>query len=405
MSTTYTGPPNSIIEIVGELKEHLSSIGYSVSAIARMNSVWKKLITYCEEREIFEFTADVGRRFVWEQYGAVLGDKDASHNVNRAVHMLVDFVQFGMVYKQSSLKLKGFSPEFRDLFEGFLQTFRDEDRAEASIMTWRSRIFRFEYFLIQSGVENFSQIQLSHVNAYLESLIGFSAGYISATIRTLGKLFDYAAENGYHDRNFADSLPHIRKRKSYRIPTTFTPDEVDRILATVDRANPIGKRNYAILILVAKLGLRIGDVRALRLDNIDWQNKQIRIVQHKTGKPLELPLLEDIGWAIIDYLRHGRPETSCERVFVRHTAPFNELSNGLNQLVHKVVTAAGIHIDPEKPIGMHSFRHSIASSMLQNGADLTEIAQILGHASPESTQTYVSLDMERLRQCALEVLL
>ena len=405
MRANYIESHGSIRQIVSDLKTHLFSIGYSQSTVARMDSIWKRLIAYCEEQNILDFSAEVGRKFVWEQFGAVLGDKNCSHNLNRAVHVLLDFMQFGMVFKQSSLTLMGFSPGFKRLFEGFLQTFRDEDRAEASITTWRSRLFRFEYFLLRSGVEDFSQVQIKHVNAYVESLMGFSTGYISATLCTLGKLFDYAATNGYHSRSFADSLPHIRRHRSYGIPTTFTPEEVERILATVDRANPLGKRNYAILLLVAKLGLRIGDVRNLRLDSIDWQNKIIRIVQHKTGRPLELPLLEDIGWAIIDYLQNGRPETSCDCVFVRHAAPFDALSHSMNQLVHRAVAAAGIHTDPEKHVGMHSFRHSIASSMLQNGMELTEIAQILGHTSPESTQRYISLDIERLRECALEVIL
>lgn len=406
MTTGYTGPPNEWIRSsIDELKQHLAKLNYSEDTISRLGATWKELIAYCEEHNPSELTVDLEREFVWERYGCILGDKDASQNVNRAIHMLDDYLQYGMVFKQSSITLKGFSPAYRNLFEGFLNNLGQNQVSEGSIRTWRSRLFRFEYFLLQSGIEHFYELELHHVNTYIESLVGFSAGTVGATVRILGKLFDYALAEGYHDTSYASALPCIRRTKKHRLPTVFSPDEVERILAEVDRSNPLGKRNYAMLLLVAKLGLRISDVRQLRFENIDWKNKRISILQQKTGQPLELPLLEDVGWAIIDYLQHGRPETDCPCIFVRHLAPFDAMGDSMQRLVSKLVSKAGIHVSADKPIGMHSFRHSIATSMLKSGAELTDIAQTLGHTTPESTQVYVSLDMEALRQCALEVLL
>lgn len=406
MTTGYTGPPNEWIRSsIDELKQHLAKLNYSEDTISRLGATWKELIAYCEEHNPSELTVDLEREFVWERYGCILGDKDASQNVNRAIHMLDDYLQYGMVFKQSSITLKGFSPAYRNLFEGFLNNLGQNQVSEGSIRTWRSRLFRFEYFLLQSGIEHFYELELHHVNTYIESLAGFSAGTVGATVRILGKLFDYALAEGYHDTSYASALPCIRRTKKHRLPTVFSPDEVERILAEVDRSNPLGKRNYAMLLLVAKLGLRISDVRQLRFENIDWKNKRISILQQKTGQPLELPLLEDVGWAIIDYLQHGRPETDCPCIFVRHLAPFDAMGDSMQRLVSKLVSKAGIHVSADKPIGMHSFRHSIATSMLKSGAELTDIAQTFGHTTPESTQVYVSLDMEALRQCALEVLL
>lgn len=406
MTIEYTGPPNKCMgEVITKLKLHLAELGYSERTISRLDAVWKELIVYCQDQVPFEASTDLGRRFVWDRYGFVLGEKDASHNVNRAVHMLEDYLQYGMIFKQSTATLKGFSPAYRDLFEGFLNHLRQDQVAEGSIRTWRGRLFRFEYFLLRSGVFHFNQLELHHVNTYIETLAGYSAGTVGATIRILGKLFDYALAEGYHHISYANTLPCIRRTKKYRLPTVFSPDEVERILAGVDRSNPLGKRNYAILLLVAKLGLRISDTRQLQFEQIDWRNKRISIVQQKTGRSLELPLLEDVGWAVIDYLQHGRPETNCPYIFVRHLAPFDALGDAMQKLVSKLVSKAGIHVPADKPIGMHSFRHSIATAMLKNGAELTEIAQTLGHATPESTQVYISLDVETLRQCALEVLL
>ena len=406
MTMEYPGPPNEWLEkVIADLKLHLAELSYSESTILRLDATWKELVTYCNVQRPTEFTVDLEREFVWERYGADLGDRDISHNVSRAIHMLDDYLQYGMVFKQSSITLKGFSPVYKDLFEGFLNHLRQNQVSENSIRTWRSRLFRFEYFLLQSGIERFNQLKLHHVNAYIESLAGFSPGVVGATVNTLRRLFDYALAEGYHYTTYSSSLPCIRRTKKYRLPTVFSPDEANRILLQVDQSNPLGKRDYAILLLVTKLGLRISDVRQLRFENIDWNNKRISILQQKTGLPLELPLLEDAGWAIIDYLQHGRPETDCPYIFVRHNAPFTVMGGSMQRLVSKLVSKAGIHVAADKPIGMHSFRHSIATSMLKNGAELTDIAQTLGHATPESTQVYISLDVESLRQCALEVLL
>lgn len=394
-----------IRELISEAKSHLTQIGYRPRTIERLDAVWRKLEDYCDLQGTSSLTAESGREFVWERYGSVLGEKDTSHNVNRAVHLLLDFQKFGMVFKQSSMTIKGFSEPYRELLEGFLKHLHQEGVADGSIRTWRSRLFRFEYFLENNGIAHFSQIELHHVNAYIESLAGFSSGTIGGTLKILGRLFDYALANGYHHKSFSNALPTVRRIKKYRLPTVFAADEVERILKSVDRNNPIGRRNYAILILVAKLGLRISDARLLRFDSIDWQNKRLSISQKKTGIPLDLPLLDDVGWAMIDYLKYGRPETDSEYIFVRHTAPYGPLTDTLRKTVVNAIQKAGIKTPADKSIGMHTFRHSIASSMLANGAKLTEIAQTLGHSTPESTQTYISVDAALLRQCSLEVTL
>lgn len=393
----------SIPDLIAGVKSSMEELGYSTSTMMRLEHVWTRFRLYCEANGIDAFTAEHARSFVSDRYGAVLGDKDASHNVNRAMHLLLDYQSFGMIFKQSHATLKGFSPGYADLFDGFLEYLGNQGTAEKSIATWRSRLFRLEHFLIGHGLDRFGQIELHHVNSYVESLACYSSGTVCATLNILGRLFNYAHENGYHEHTFSDSLPKVRRSKRRRLPTTFSPEEVEAILATVDRENPVGKRNYAMLMLAARLGLRIGDVCRLTFDSLDWDAKRISIIQHKTGNPLELPLLDDVGWAVIDYLKYGRPETSCSHIFVRHTAPFEGLQPSCYRFVVKAIQDAGIHVPADKPRGMHSFRHSLATNLLSQGTKISEISQILGHARPETTEVYVATDIGQLRQCALEV--
>ena len=312
MAIGYTGPPNKCLgEVITELKLHLAELGYSERTIARLDAVWQELIVYCQDQASFETDTDLGRRFVWDRYGSVLGDKDASHNVNRAVHMLEDYLQYGMIFKQSTATLKGFSPAYKDLFEDFLNHLRQDQAAEGSIRTWRGRLFRFEYFLLRSGVGRFDQLELHHVNTYIETLAGYSAGTVGATIRILGKLFDYALAEGYHHISYANTLPCIRRTNKYRLPTVFSADEVERILAGVDRSNPLGKRNYAILLLVARLGLRISDARQLRFEQIDWKINEYPSSSRKPDSCWSSHCLKMLG---------GRLLITCSMVVRKRTA-------------------------------------------------------------------------------------
>ena len=169
MKETKNTTTMDINQLITATKAQLSRLGYKPCSIGRMEAVWKHLAVYCEEHNAGFLSAESAHSFVRDWYGVVLGDMDASHNVNRAVHMLLDFQQFGMIFKQSHMTLKSFSDSYSPLFEGFLNSLCKDGFSEGSIRTWRSRLFRFEYFLSCSGISQFKQIELHHLNTYIES--------------------------------------------------------------------------------------------------------------------------------------------------------------------------------------------------------------------------------------------
>lgn len=179
---------------------------------------------------------------------------------------------------------------------------------------------------------------------------------------------------------------------------------MNALLEAVDRANPLGRRDYAILTMAATLGLRISDIIGLTFDEIDWTKKTLSIIQRKTGKLVELPLPENVGWAIIDYLRSGRPQSSCNHVFIKHCAPYDALSYSMAKTFQKYMRRAGIQRPAGKPIGMHTLRHSLASAMLEKEIPLPIITGTLGHRNPHTTETYLRIAISQLRKCALEVI-
>lgn len=199
--------------------------------------------------------------------------------------------------------------------------------------------------------------------------------------------------------------PSVRVPAGAKIPSAYSAEEVQAVLDAIDRENPQGKRDYVILLLAARLGMRVGDIRELHFENIYWNTSEIRFMQSKTGNEVSLPLSDEIGWALIDYMKNGRPITNSKVIFVRHIAPYDAFGkdNNLNSIVSKYFNSAGIHVPPGKRHGIHVFRHSLASGMLATGTPLPVVSEVLGHSETNTTARYLKIATEQLRDCALEV--
>jgi integrase len=174
---------------------------------------------------------------------------------------------------------------------------------------------------------------------------------------------------------------------------------VERILECCDRTRSVGRRNHAILLLLARLGIRAGEVVGLSLDDIDWNTGQITI-RGKGGKSAQLPLTADVGTALAAYLRHDRPPSANRKVFLRHRAPFVGFANPstISTLVMRALKHAGVE---SAHTGAHVFRHSLATSLLRQGGSLDEIGELLRHQSPNTTAIYAKVDVTALHALAL----
>jgi integrase len=199
------------------------------------------------------------------------------------------------------------------------------------------------------------------------------------------------------------SILKLRKVHQPKIPSVYSKEEVEALIGAVDRGNPQGKRDYAMILLAARYGLRISDIIGMRYCNLDWEHNQIILFQQKTGRKIILPLSEEVGNAIIDYLKYGRPKVELPYIFIAAHAPYKELtSNGMGTTIGDYFRVAGIDFTNRKH-GPHALRHSLASNLLKSNEPLPVISEILGHSSTETTTEYLRIDMNQLQQCALDV--
>jgi integrase/recombinase XerD len=209
----------------------------------------------------------------------------------------------------------------------------------------------------------------------------------------------YARFRGEVTLDLGAAVPVVANWSMPSIPRAIAADQVRKLLASIDRRTAVGRRDYAILLLLARLGLRSGEVVFLELDDIDWNAGQLR-VRGKSGQRSELPLSAEVGKAIAAYLRRGRPDCDSRRVFLRAKAPYRgfRCSSGIGSIVRHSLQRAGVD---SPTYGAHQFRHGLATEMLRQGASLGEIGEVLGHHHPDTTKIYTKVDIKSLRTLAL----
>jgi integrase len=253
-------------------------------------------------------------------------------------------------------------------------------------------------------VQTLSQLSAEDICAFLSSQSHLKPITVARVISDLRSFLRFLTMRGITHRDFSAGLPKVRVQRDAQIPSVWPPELIEKLLQAVDRSSPRGKRDYAILLLACRLGLRVGDIRTLQLDDLNWSESRITITQSKTHAPLYLPLTEDVGQALIDYLKSGRPETGRREVFLKLQSPIGPFAqnNNLHQIVAYWRRLAGIFFQSPRRCGLHSLRHSLATRLLREGRPLETISSIMGHETSESTRIYAKADVEGLRSAALD---
>lgn len=203
---------------------------------------------------------------------------------------------------------------------------------------------------------------------------------------------------GYLSRDIVSSVPIIPSYKLDRLPRGIAWADIQKILAVVDRTTVVGRRDYAMFLMLATYGIRVGQLCALRLGDVDWRRETIRVRAAKGGRDTVLPLRRSVGEALVAYLRDGRPPSRHREIFLRVRAPLVPLRGAIRAQIRPYARKAGV----TPPYGTHAWRHACATRMLAKGQSLKTIRDVLGHTSIESTFIYTKVDVEDVRQAALE---
>jgi len=398
----------SLKEQVKLLEQELIRVGYKKATLSYYRTHWQKIIKHFESEGEEFFSEAVAMEYVnrkcdffaKEQSGLLT---QSNIYLFRVVRMLGDFQQHGIVSRRYMRSLSRVNEQGHfDVLEAFRRYCKHCDYSATTQKSYRRLTENFLSFL-EARKCSVKDVCPSDLTDYMKTLMGYSYKTVEFTQCGMRAFLRFLNIEKYLSEDLSENLPSIQSRRQTRIPSVWEHGDLIRLLDVIDRGNPSGKRDYAMILLVARLGLRCIDVKRLTLSNLKWEENRIELIQSKTNDLLILPLLKDVGWAIIDYLKNGRPASGSNVVFLRHLAPVEPFSDEdhLHQIILKYMRLAKLPISGKKKVGMHSLRHTLATALLEQHVPLQEIADIMGHQDTDTTPVYLKSSLKLLRECSL----
>ena len=393
-------------ELTSEVLNELEASGYSKLTRDNFRYFWNGMIRYFESQDIYEFNPEIANEYLEIRFSKTDLKKRSKNFIKRAILILDHYNNYGEIplrFYTPITKLN--NPQYIEILNNYGKHLAEGEYSSRTIEGYLRNVVVFIQFLEENEYLCIDKWSAEIMFKYIETLSEFKKATIKHKTGSLRLFLRYLYLENITKEDLSQYIGTIRGTYHQKIPSFWTKNEVNQLLAAIDQNNPNEKRDYAMILLVARLGLRSSDVKKLKFENLHWKENKIVIVQSKTGEPLTLPLLRDVGWAIIDYVQNARPKVDNPHVFLRHLPPYTELSerNHLYKTIEKYMIRAKLPISAKKRNGMHSLRHSLATTLMEENIPLSNISDILGHTSVDSTSIYLNVDINRLRDCALEV--
>ncbi len=397
-------PVQGIDRLIEESLQQLQEQGFAYTYVRDMRCLWRKFAAYAARQRVRRFSDGLAKGFL---KAMILRKptpiRSAKERLRRAMRILTEHSEHGFHRFRLPLPRKPLLPFAQRGLSTFLSYMQTEQGFSQATVEIRSKSAqRFLRFLERRGFRNWQALTLEIAMAYMRRFSLHAANSRAGEATAIRHFCRVLFAKGMLPTAVHDGLPRFRQKRHGSLHPVWSAEEIRKTLSVIDRQRRIGKRNYAILLLAARLGLRAGDIRNLRLENIHWESAFIEFVQSKTQSALRLPMPDDVGEALADYLRNGRPVSSYREVFLRHNAPHEPFGphDNLYWIPTRHRLAAGLEARPG--CGLHSLRHTLATRLLSAGANLESIAGILGHKSLDTTTVYLRFDIEALREVCLD---
>lgn len=382
------------------LKENLL---YKYVTLRHYRGRWLLLKEYMDSHKIGLLSSAVCKDFLQNFYK---GRKHSDLSINeklieKSISVLSEFMQTGTIRRK--IKITYLDGSIGILMKDFLALKQSRRLSSLTIDKIESHLSSFNFWLSANSIFDISIIRQTHLISYIQSLDPNKNSLVHDSLMNLRGFFNYLYNNDLITTDFTRFIPNNNYRNQSRLPSYYSEEEINQLLDSIDRGTRVGKRDYAILVLAACLGLRESDIARLKFQNLFWDRNLIVLKQYKTGKDITLPLLPAVGNAILDYIQYGRSKSSEEYIFLFVTSPYLPIkSSTIAELVGRRFVNANLNTKDKKH-GGHALRHSLVKELLGNKQALPVIMEVLGHKNLESTRHYIRIDTESLRQCALEV--
>ena len=370
-----------------QLEEH----GYSASVVGRARYLSERLSRFMERHRSQEYDAAIGAVFVEEYYREHGGANEYMLFIDR-MNAVMNGGEFVVRRKLSAPAI--LPPGLEYLLSCYLEHGAESGFRESSIRLYGKICRWFLKYLAEDGVTGGENITTATIS---RACLKVTSNYYFSAIHTF---LHYLAEAGILERDYSRIVPYFKRPQP--IPSVYSPTEIQGMEAASRVSYSYGKRNYAMLLLATRLGIRAGDIATMTFDELDFEHETIRLAQQKTGEMLELPMLPVIRKAMLDYIQTERGISPSKYVFLTLNPPYDHVSV---PLLGKLVQCAlrDADIDPaRRKQGPHAMRSSLASSMVNDDVPYEVVRRVLGHTDVNAIKSYARLDVEQLAKYTIE---
>lgn len=396
-----------LTELITQSKEAIKPIQHSASTVYQYGLAWDELIHFFESNGQIYFSEELANRFVQKSKDSLDNGliKNWRYKLRRlSALILLEVLETGnyswrLHYSDANACL---STDMKKLHVEYMETLNRSGKGNGTRRCYETLARQFLKYVQTELNKNISDLQLDDVRNFVPYI---AKSYQSTSMRTvlsaLRSFLKFLYKDGVTKEKLVLAVPSSGSRKTTVVPT-ITKDEETRLLQSIDRSSRLGKRNYAMVLLAMRTGLRSIDIINLKLSGIDWRNKTIVIVQQKNGRPLSLPIPSDVGNALSDYILNARPKGGLPYVFLKSQPPYTKLSRSTCYAIScSIMKKADIRQSGQQRKGFHIFRHTLAARLLSEEISLPVISNSLGHGSMSSSKVYLSTDEKHLKACAL----
>jgi|LGOV01.1.fsa_nt_gb site-specific recombinase XerD len=394
-------------KVIPSFMKRLKNDGHSKEILLTNTWIVNHFINYCELQSVSEITMDTLVMFLKTKYAIELYQPicGSQISIRRPLLILWEYYHTG-TYQKSHLYEKSSVPEaYKRLYLDYcshLNSLALDVKTKSSKARYIKQFF--EYLSTVGKLNDITFLKQKFIYSYLESKSNYTSSTLNTIKYNLRSFLNWLNNNNVIAFSGNDAFPKIRTNPRKFLPSCYSNQEIRKLLDCVDPKTSKGKHDYLVLVLSIYYGLRVSDLIGLKFENFDWNKNQIKLIQKKTKKLLVLPLIDEVRFPLIDYLKNSRPKVDDDHILITLCAPFTSYAK--NQSLQRIVTKYMQKADIDfsyRHHGTHALRYSLASGMLNENIPISSISGVLGHGTISTTNLYLTLNENDFRKISLEV--
>lgn len=394
---------------IENIRKEALKLGYSPKTVDGYIKIWNQYIKW-SNKDVVYYNEEDYDKFLLEHYNFDVTtysneSKSRDQQYIRSKRMLDNFEEYNKIMKRKSLPSNLYS-RYPNEWEKYLNDYvyyckECRQNSNGTIKVKKEYLKKLLSYFYQDGCKSLNNISKKNVISFINHSIDKGNRSKGRYFYILKEFLTYLFMEDILNDDLSIYIPKVKETRNKRIPTYFSMNEVDEILSVIPREKSVEKRDYAIIIIAARLGLRIHDILNIKNKDIDWVNNKITVYQSKNNNLNTLPLTKEVGWAIIDYIKNGRPITDNEYLFVKMVYPYEKMEQFTS--FNKYFEKTEIEVEEDNKKGIHNLRHSLATNMLDTNTSIDIIASTLGDSIETTSNTYLRVADKQLKECVLEV--